>query len=321
MTDSILGIDIGKQKFSVSLLIKNKTKSKSVKNSKEGFAALSDWLKKHGSNHVHACMEATGSYGDELALYLHDAGHTVSIVNPARIKGFAQSELIRTKNDTVDAGVIARFCLAMQPKPWTPPPPAIRRLQAVVRRIDALINIHTQEENRLGVAHSLVEPSIKEHLAYLDSEIKKLKAQIRSEINNDPDLKGKRELLISIPGISDTTIAIILAEIDFQKFKSVKQVVAFIGLAPKETLSGSSVKGKPRICKIGNARLRKSFYMPALVATRFNPIVANFYQRLKESGKNGKVAICAAMRKLVHIIYGVLKTGKPFNANYETNIA
>ena len=91
-----------------------------------------------------------------------------------------------------------------------------------------------------------------------------------------------------MPGISDTTIAIILAEIDFQKFKSVKQVVAFIGLAPKETLSGSSVKGKPRICKIGNARLRKSFYMPALVATRFNPIVANFYRRLKESGKTAR---------------------------------
>ena len=82
MTDSILGIDIGKQKFSVALLIKNKTKSKSVKNSKEGFAALSDWLKNTAQKHVHACMEATGSYGDELALYLHDAGHTVSIVNP-----------------------------------------------------------------------------------------------------------------------------------------------------------------------------------------------------------------------------------------------
>lgn len=321
MTESALGIDIGKQKFDVALLVNGKTKTKAVKNSKEGFQTLSDWLKKHNAGRVHACMEATGSYGDELAFYLHDAGHTVSIVNPARIKGFAQSELIRTKNDTVDAGVIARFCLAMQPAPWTPLPPAIRRLQAVVRRIDALINIHTQEENRLGVAHSLVEPSIKEHLAYLDSEIKKLKAQIRSEIDNDPDLKAKKDLLISIPGISDATIAVILAELDFKKFDSVKQVVAFIGLAPKETLSGSSVKGKPRICKIGNARLRKSFYMPALVATRFNPIIANFYRRLKESGKNGKVAVCAAMRKLVHIIYGVLKTGKPFNPNYGARIA
>lgn len=321
MSDSVLGIDIGKQKFDVALLVNGKTKTKAVKNSKEGFATLSAWLEKHDAGRVHACMEATGSYGDELALHLHDAGHTVSIVNPARIKGFAQSELIRTKNDTVDAGVIARFCLAMQPEPWTPLPPATRELQAVVRRIDALINMRTQESNRLDVSHSHVEPSIKEHLAYLDSEIKKLKAQIRSEINNDPDLKGKKDLLISIPGISDATVAVILAELDFAKFDSVKQVVAFIGLAPKETLSGSSVKGKPRICKIGNARLRKSFYMPALVATRFNPIVANFYRRLKESGKNGKVAVCAAMRKLVHIIYGVLKTGKPFNPDYGTNLA
>jgi transposase len=321
MTDSVLGIDIGKQRFDVALLVNGKIKSKAIKNSKEGFQALSDWLKKHNAGRVHACMEATGSYGDELAFYLHDAGHAVSIVNPARIKGFAQSELIRTKNDTMDAGVIARFCLAMQPEPWTPLPPATRELQAVIRRIDALVNIHTQESNRLDVSHKLVKPSIKKHIAYLDAEIKKLKTQVRTEIDNDPDLRNKKELLASIPGIGDATIGMILAELDFAKFESVKQVVAFIGLAPKETLSGSSVKGKPRICKIGNARLRKSFYMPALVAMRFNPIVSNFQQRLKENGKKGKTVVCAAMRKLVHIIFGVLKTGKPFNANYETNIA
>lgn len=321
MTDSVLGIDIGKQNFNVALLVNGKIKFKAVKNSKEGFQALSDWLKKHNAGRVHACMEATGSYGDDIALYLFDAGHTVSVVNPARIKGFAQSELIRTKNDTVDAGVIARFCFAMQPEPWTPLPPATRELQAVVRRIDALISMHTQESNRLDVSHKLVKPSIKKHIAYLDSEIMKLKAQVRSGIDNDPDLRNKKELLTSIPGIGDATVAVILAELDFARFDSVKQVVAFIGLAPKEKLSGSSVKGKPRICKIGSARLRKSFYMPALVATKHNPIISSFYHRLRESGKNGKVAVCAAMRKLVHIIYGVLKTGKPFNANLETNIA
>lgn len=320
MTDSVLGIDIGKQKFDVALLVNGKIKSKAVKNSKEGFQTLSDWLKKHDADRVHVCVEATGSYGDELALYLHDAGHTVSVVNPARIKGFAQSELIRTKNDAMDAGVIARFCLAMHPEPWTPLPPATRELQAVVRRIDALVSIRTQESNRLDVSHKLVKPSIKKHIAYLDSEIKKLKAQVRSGIDNDPDLKNKKELLTSIPGIGDATVGMILAELDFQKFESVKEVVAYIGLAPKETLSGSSVKGKPRLCKIGNARLRKGFYMPALVATRFNPIVANFYRRLKENGKNGKVAVCAAMRKLVHIVYGVLKTGKPFDPNYGQNL-
>ena len=205
MADSVLCIDIGKQKFEVHLLVNGKGKSKSVKNSKEGFTVLSDWLRKYDAGHVHACMEATGSYDDDLALYLHDAGHTVSIVNPARIKGFAQSELIRTKNDTVDAGIIARFCLAMKPEPWTPPAPAVRRLQAIARRLDALIAMRTQELNRLGVAHSLVEPSIKEHLLYLDSEIDKIKKQMRSDIDQDPDLKNKRDLLISIPGISDTT--------------------------------------------------------------------------------------------------------------------
>lgn len=321
MSDFVLGIDIGKQKFDVALLVNGKTKSKSVKNGKEGFAALSDWLKKHNASRVHACMEATGNYGDELAVYLHDAGHTVSIVNPARIKGFAQCELSRTKTDATDADLIARFCLAMKPEPWTPLPPATRELQAVVRRIDALISMRIQESNRLDVSHKLVKPSIKKHIAYLDSEIIKLKAQVRSGIDNDTDLRNKKELLTSIPGIGDATVGMILAELDFQKFESVTQVVAFIGLAPKETLSGSSVKGKPRLCKIGNARLRKGFYMPALVATRFNPIVSNFYNRLRKSGKNGKVAVCAAMKKLVHIVYGVLKTGLPFNPNYGTNLA
>lgn len=316
MTESVLGIDIGKQKFEVHLLVNGKTKSKSLKNSKEGFSALTEWLRKHGVGLVHACMEATGSYGDELALYLYDAGHAVSIVNPARIKGFAQSELVRTKTDAVDAGIIARFCLAMKPEPWTPPAPAVRRLQAIARRLDALIAMRTQELNRLGVAHSLVEPSIKEHLAYLESEIDKLKKQMRSDIDRDPDLKNKRDLLISIPGISDTTISVILAELDFQRFDSVREVVAFMGLAPMDKISGTSVKGKPRLCKIGNARLRKCFYMPAMVAIRFNPVVADFHRRLKENGKNGKVIVCAAMRKLVHIIYGVLKTGRPFNPQF-----
>src|SRR3990170_4022263 len=205
MAETVLGIDIGKQKFEVHLLVNGKTKSKSVSNSKEGFLVLSQWLNKHKAGIVHACMEATGSYGDELALHLHDSGHTVSIVNPARIKGFAQSELIRTKTDAVDAGIIARFCLAMNPEPWTPPVPAVRRLQAIARRLDALIAMRTQELNRLGVAHFLVEPSIKAHLLYLDSEIDKIKKQMRSDIDQDPDLKNKRDLLISIPGISDTT--------------------------------------------------------------------------------------------------------------------
>ena len=140
---------------------------------------------------VQACLEATGNYGEDLAIFLHEAGHTVSIVNPARIKGFAQSELIRTKTDKIDAGIIARFCLAMKPEAWIPPSPEIRSLRALVRRADSLIDMLTQEKNRLGTAHESVIPLIKEHIDYLDKEIEKVRDQIADLIDQNPNLKTK----------------------------------------------------------------------------------------------------------------------------------
>jgi transposase len=267
-------------------------------------------------------MEATGTYGDDLATYMHDVGHTVSIVNPARIKGFAQSELLRTKNDKIDAALIARFCVAMNPEAWTPPPPEIRRLQSLVKRADALIVMRTQEQNRLGTVHETIESSIKEHIGYLDQEIENLKRQIAEHINSDPNLRTKRDLLRSIPGIGEATIAVVLSALHiFEEVDRVQKTVAFIGLALREMISGSSIKGKPRICKIGHARLRKALFMPALVSLRYNPLMIDFGNRLRRQGKNGKVIVCAVMRKLVHIIYGILKSGKPFDPNYKPNFA
>ena len=318
MSGSILGIDVAKQKLDVALIIDGKIKNKSVKNNPEGFEALSLWLRKLGIQKVHACLEATGNYGEDLAVYLHDAGHMVSIVNPARIKGFAQSELIRTKNDRIDAGIIARFCLAMRPDVWIPPLLEIRSLRALVRRIDSLNDMLNQEKNRLGTAHESVIPMIKEHIAYLEKEIGRVRDQIADLIDNDPDLRKKKDLLDSIPGIGKATIATLLAELDsLDKFSHVRELVAFIGLAPRETLSGSSIKGKPRLCKTGNARLRKALYMPALASIQYNPLMTAFYTRLKERGKNGKVIVCAIMRKLVHVVFGVLKSGKKFDPNYK----
>jgi transposase len=322
MPEHVLGVDIAKMKFDVALLVRGKIKHKVFKNNQEGFRELSLWLKKQGIDHAHVCLEASGIYGDELATYMYDAEHIVSIVNPARIKGFAQSELIRTKNDKVDAGLIARFCLAMHPEPWTPPSPEMRHLQALVRRTEALVNMRTQELNRLGSTHTTVEPSIREHIAYLDEEINKIKHQIAKHITDDPHLRTKRDLLRSIPGIGETTIAAILAELTiFKKCDRVQKVVAFIGLAPKEIISGSSIKGKSRICKIGHSRLRKALYMPALVSIQYNPVIIDFSRRLKEKGKNGKIIICAIMRKLVHIIFGILKSGRPFDPNFKPNFA
>jgi transposase len=318
MSLTILGIDVAKQKFDVALLSDGKTKHKTCKNSTEGFEILMVWLEKQGVQKVHACLEATGNYGEDLAIYLYEAGHTVSIVNPARIKGFAQSELIRTKTDKIDAGVIARFCLAMKPEPWIPPTPAIRSLRALVRRVDSLVDMRSQEKNRISTAHESVVFLIKEHIAYLDQEIEKIRKQIADLIGQNPQLKQRKDLLDSIPGIGKATIPHLLAELNnLEKFNHVREVVAFIGLAPKETISGSSIKGKPRLCKIGHARLRKALYMPALVSIQCNPVMIAFYNRLKEKGKNGKVIVCAIMRKLVHVIFGVLKSGKKYDPNYK----
>lgn len=318
----VLGIDLAKQKFDAALLVNGKTKHKTCKNSAEGYEALKLWLEKQGIENVHACLEATGSCGDDLAIYLHDAGHIVSVVNPARIKGFAQSELIRTKTDKMDAALIARFCLAMKPKEWTPPLPEIRSLKALVRRVDSLIDMRSQEKNRIGTSHESITPLIKEHIIYLDQEIEKIRTQISKLIGKYPHLKEKVELLSSIPGLGKATIPRLIAELDdTDKFNHVREMVAFIGLAPREKLSGTSIKGKPRLSKIGHARLRKALYMPALVSIQCNPVMIDFYNRLKNKGKNGKVIVCAIMRKLVHVIFGVLKSGKKYDPNFKPILA
>jgi transposase len=318
MSVSVLGIDIAKQKFDVALLVDGKTKHKTCKNSVEGFETLTLWLEKQVVKKVHACMEATGSYGEDLAVYLHEAGHRVSIVNPARIKGFGQSELIRTKTDKIDAALIARFCLAMQPGEWIPPSPEVRSLKALVRRVDSLIDMRSQEKNRISMAHESVTLLIKDHITYLDREIEKIRQQIAELIGQNPQLKQREELLNSIPALGKATIPRLLAELDdLEKFSHVREMVAFIGLAPREKLSGSSLKGKPRLSKIGHARLRKALYMPALVSIQCNPIMIDFYNRLKNKGKNGKVIVCAVMRKLVHVIFGVLKSGKKYDPNFK----
>jgi len=317
VTNFVLGVDIAKRKFDVALLVDQKLRHKVFANNEEGFRELAGWLRKYGVGHAHVCMEASSTYGEELATSLHDVGHTVSIVNPARIKGFAQSELLRLKNDKVDAGVIARFCDKMHPEPWKPLPPEIRGLQALVRRVDALLVMRTQELNRMGTTHETVLHSVKEHISFLGEEIDALKKDIADLIKKDPNLKAKSDLLRSIPGIGEATIAAVLSELSlFENCDRVRKVVAYIGLAPREFTSGSSIKGRPRLSKVGSARMRKALYMPSLVSMQYNPVIIGFCQRLAKKEKNGKVIVCAVMRKLVHLIFGVLKSGRPFDPNF-----
>ncbi len=199
MTLPVLGIDIAKAKFDVALLIHGKFKTKVFKNTAKGFATLSTWLSHHGIDRVHACMEATGRYGEALATCLAEAGHIVSVVNPAQIKGYAQSELTRTKTDQADAELIARFCQTLRPAPWQPVPAAIRTLQGLVRRLQALLDMRLQETNRLDLACEPVTASINTVLVTLNQEIDAVRRSIRDHIDQHPLLRKQRELLASIP--------------------------------------------------------------------------------------------------------------------------
>lgn len=317
-----LGIDIAKKKFDAALLRDGKFKTKVFENTPAGFAALSAWLKQHGADKVHACMEATGIFYEGLAVFLADDGHDVSVVNPFQIKAFGESVLSRTKTDKVDARLIARFCEALVPPLWHLDPPEIRQLKALGRRKDALIEMRTQELNRDLSAEARVQESIQSVVAVLNKEIDDISTRIKDHIDNHPDLKSKSDLLRSIPGVGDASIEAILSETNgFAKFSKVEQVVAYMGLSPKEKTSGSSVRGKSGVCKTGNRRLRKILYMPALVAIQHNPMVKAFSQRLKDKAKNGKLIACACMKKLVQIMFGVIKNNLPFDPAYNAKFS
>lgn len=311
----MLGIDIAKDKFDVALLHHNKYKTKVFPNSPKGFDALQQWLVMHDAAMVATCMEATGTYGDALALFLVDQGHEVSRVNPARIKAFAQAEMLRNKTDAVDAKAIARFALLHQPEAWQPPPVSVRELQALVRRLDALNDLRQQESNRFDVCHVSVRDSVKTVLTALEREIDDIQRRIRNHIDRDPDLRNKRDLLESIPGIGEATSAQLLTWIaEPEKFSSAKAVAAFAGLTPRIRESGSSVRGRSSLSKIGPPLLRKALYMPAVVAMRYNPTMKTFAARLSERGKCKMVILGAIMRKLLQLAFAILKSGRPFDA-------
>jgi transposase len=321
MTTAPLGIDISKLKFDACLLRDaGRLRHRVFPNTPAGFAQLSAWLSKHHVERAHACLEATGTYGEALATYLHEAGHVVSVVNPALIKAYAQSHLSRAKTDKADSTLIARFCAERHPPEWRPLPREVRELQALARRLDSLLEMRQMEANRLEVAATAaVSESLTGHLTYLDEEIARTEKLIRSHIDRHPGLRCQRDLLLSIPGIGETTAAKLLSEImDVKLYESARQLAAFAGLAPRLHESGRSVRRKARLSKTGAPRLRKALYFPAVVAMRHNPRVRAMSERLKERGKCPMQVIGAAMRKLVHIVYGVLKSGRPFDPELKT---
>jgi transposase len=323
MTDSVLGIDIAKKKFDVALLQDGNYKMATFTNDRRGFTKLVRWLKNGHVGQLHACLEATGSYGEALALFLHETGFCVSNVNPSRIKAYAESQLRRNKTDREDAKVIAHFCLTQQPSHWTPPPPAQRELRSMSRHLNALKKMRTQELNRLksGANSTIVHSALEEHIAFLDAQIQQLADQIQEHISNRDMLKKERKLIQSIPGFGRLSAAKLLAEVpDLTAFASAAQLAAYAGLTPRQKESGSSIHKRARLSKTGNTHIRAILYFPAMVAIRHNPIVRALAERLEARGKSPMTIIGAAMRKLLFLAFGVVKTDKPFDPNHHVNI-
>ena len=323
MSKSVLGIDVSKDTLDVVLLNEGKNHHAIMENNEVGFIEINKWLRKHKAGEVHACLEATGQYSTPIAEYLFAKGHLVSVVNPLRIKAFGQSRLIRNKTDKLDAHLIAEFYLSQKPPIWTQPEPVVREVQELVRHLEDLQSMYQQEQNRLksGVRSQLVIDNLKKHIAYLGKQIKEVKKSIQEHMNQNCELKRQQRLLETIPGIGKLTAAKLLGEIqNIRSFESAAQLAAYAGVTPRQRRSGSSVRGKSRLVKTGNANLRKALFMPALVAKKHNPIIAAFCKRLEKRGKQPKVIVGAAMRKLLHISYGVLKSEKAFDPIYLHNL-
>jgi transposase len=260
MTPVSCGVDIAKHKFDAARLCENQYRHKSFTNNPEGFAAFVVWLASFGDAAPWMAMEATGAYRIPLAECLVAHGDRVSVVNPAKLHAFANSELSRAKTDKTDAKLIARYGLTMRPDRWIPPPPAIRTLQALLRRVEHLLELQQMERNRLDTADPSHSASLKAVCATLDQELNATRARIQQHRNAHPDLQHRRDLLESIPGVGPAVSAYLLTlRSEHYGFVNAKQAVAFAGLAPKIQESGKWV-GKTRIANTGDPALRKVLY-------------------------------------------------------------
>lgn len=315
-----VGVDIGKKTLDVGYEYidskgRKKVRKRKFTNTFEGFKKLEDFGNRNVGEGVsiHFIMEATGSYHEEVAPYLYAQGHRVSVVNPARVKAFGQSMGVRTKTDEKDPLVLVQFGKALNPDPWEPPSEEYRMLLIFYRAIEMRKKQRTVFINRieaLRAAKNSPEVIIEEDIALLErveESIGRIEKEIRLHLDIHLKVKKEVELLETIDGIGwITSILLVAVMAGGSRFKSAREAASYAGLSVRENQSGNFC-GRSRLSKQGPPEIRKALYWPAITATRFNPDVIDLYNRLIKRGKCKMAAIGAAMRKLVHIAFGVLK--------------
>jgi transposase len=320
----ILGIDISKETADFCFRREGKSVHRTFENRPAGFRRLARWLENFKCQQIYCCMEATGRYWEALALFLHQSGHIVSVVNPSTVSAYRKAELCRSKTDKGDAALLARYCAAVRPRSWKPPGEEQIRLQQLVRHLDSLKNMRSQEKNRLsaGLTDGEIVQVIKDHIQFLSAQINKVKKAIRAHLRSFEYLKRAWALLSSIKGVGESLSFVFLAEVgSIDRFDDVRKLTAFAGLDVRQFSSGTSVQKRPRISKAGNSHLRKALYLPALSAMRSNPVIIEFVARLRERSVHGMAIVCAVMRKLLHTMYGVLKTQTVFNPEVQLRLS
>lgn len=318
---NVIGIDVSKLKLDCARLDENsKLKVKVFQNSPMGWPDLVEWSTENTGlavSQLHFVMEATGIYHEQLAIYLYGRGANVSVVNPAQARYYGQSLGIRTKNDKKDSVVLARYGAHEKPMRWQPEAPEFRTLKALLARLDSMKKTCNGEHNRqekatVGKAPQAVLDSLAQMVGTLDGERKQMEKLIEEHINSHNQLKENKALLESIPGVGKVIATRMLMVVGSRPFESASQCSAYLGLAPVQHESGSSVKGRSRLSKAGNPVIRAKLYMAAVVATTHNPDIKAQYERLTNKGKSKMSALGAAMRKLVQICFGVLKHQQPY---------
>jgi len=316
-----LGIDVGKAELFCHLILANSSHSEKFRNTPTGIINLIKWLSIHADlNQILACMEHTGIYGKLVSKALFDAKvGGVFLVNPRRIKAYGNQKLRRNKSDTADAKLIANFLKSEYDDLlfWSPQSPDCEQITELSRHADSI----TKDTARLktkceSISSKAILRSIKRTIKFLEKEIADIRKRINDLIKKNKDLVAMKSLLASIPGIGEITQQILIAELpDINLFKNARQLAAWAGLTPQHFESGTSGRTQTPITKIGSSILRKALFMPAMTARTNNPLLKEFGDRLQKNGKKPKQIIIAIMRKLLHQIYGILKSNQPFNPN------
>jgi len=310
----VLGLDVAKNSVQAELRIAGKNVRFGFANNPKGFAQLARILDRHNAPKIWAGLEATGPYSHALALWLHARAHRVSVLNPRRVKQYARSAGNRNKTDRLDAAVVADFLCAHHPAAWRPPLQEVVELRALVRRREELSLMLQAEKNRLEGVASQVRCSLERIIVMLSAEKARVEKLILKQIRSHQQLCRDHQLLCTIKGIGSLTAAILLGEMASpDQVQRTRQAAAHAGLVPRHQESATSVRRNRGIGKEGNRYLRKALYMPALVAIKYNAPLRYFASRLRAACKPKMKIVCAVMRKLIHVAFGILKHQQPFN--------